>query len=246
MTILLVVLLGIVFFSVVSFFALLFRLSLDDADFWLKVLSGELAIIIFASGLAALFTGYFTNEKLTKQVRQSAAAIAEAQLRLSEQQERAANAEIALLELEQAREDVESTIVPRDIHPFKYNENVETLKPFAGTLVEVGAIDEREPQRLAKTLVRLFQRSGWKVTELAPIKEDVGDGVRVHFVETGQRSPLKEALMSVMNDNKIVTRFNRPYPGQPPNSMRIVVGLQETLHLLWKRQSKDSLRSKSQ
>jgi hypothetical protein len=246
MTTLFLVLLGIVAVSILIFGLLLFRLSLDDADFWLKVLSGELAVIIFAIGLAALITGYFTNEKLTKQVMQSAAAITVAQLRLSEQQERAANAERALLELQQAREDVESSIVPRDIHPFRLTEFVNTLKPFAGTLVEVGAIDEREPKRLAKTLVRLLKDSGWKVKELPPVKEDVGDGVRVHIAKTGERSPLKDALLSVMNANKIVTRFNPPYPDQPANTIRIVVGLQETLHLLWKRQIEDTRQGNSQ
>lgn len=80
----LMVLLGIVFLSMMAFLILLLRAPLEDRDVWLKVMSGLLAAFVLPVGLWALWVGHVMNKVLEG--------------RVSEQQERAAEAERKLVE----------------------------------------------------------------------------------------------------------------------------------------------------
>jgi hypothetical protein len=227
MSTLLLAILGIIIAMTFLYGGLLLRESLEDADFALKVFSAVLAVFVVGVGLAALITGHIVNEKLTTQVATLGKETAEAKLAYLELQERVRREQ-------QARANLESVVTPREIDGRKYAEFAERLKPFAGTLVEVGAIDEREPRRVAEMIAQLLTYSGWTVTVLDPIKEDVGDGVRIHVAEARERPPVLQELHSVLTANNIVTRITGAWPNQPANTVRIVVGLPDTIHLRWR------------
>src|ERR671927_1348018 len=62
------ILLGIVIVATLAFLVSLFRLSLDDADFWLKVISGVLAAFTFLAGAAALVTGTVLGNRQSEKI----------------------------------------------------------------------------------------------------------------------------------------------------------------------------------
>lgn len=68
MSTIILTLLGIIIVATVTFLFLLFRLPLEDADFWLKVMSGLLAAFTFLAGAAALVTGTIVGNRQSEKV----------------------------------------------------------------------------------------------------------------------------------------------------------------------------------
>lgn len=78
------ILLGIVVVTTLAFLVSLFKLSLDDADFWLKVISGVLAAFTFLAGAAALVTGTVLGNRQAEKIAGLDKATAEAKQKQAE------------------------------------------------------------------------------------------------------------------------------------------------------------------
>ena len=159
-------------------------------------------------------------------------------LALATQQERAAKAERDLREVQDRVGDVMFTVRPRSLRPFVMSElQNRTLNEFAGTVVEIGAIDEPSCLRLAREIGDLLSRADWRVTWLEPLKETadkrIGDGVRIHIADSVNRQNTPQgraaiALSTGFTASKVVVRISDPVEGQPLGTMRITVGLQDS------------------
>lgn len=97
------ILVGILIIAALTFLVSLFRLSLEDADFWLKVISGVLAAFTFLAGAAALVTGAILGNQQVEKIAVIEQAAEEARAKT-------AAAELALEQLRQRQE-------PRHINP---------------------------------------------------------------------------------------------------------------------------------
>ena len=85
-----------------------------------------LVALTVVAGVGALVTGNILSERQAAQLRQFDRDLTEAKTKLSEQQERAAKAESALLELQQKLAD-------RTLTDAQLDEIIGSLKPFSGT-----------------------------------------------------------------------------------------------------------------
>src|SRR6266545_3301450 len=88
MTIALIGLLAVIFVASVIFLVLVARLSVEEADLWLRPITAVMLLFTFIVGAAMLITGYIVVSKLD--------------VRVAEAQESAAQADLARLELEKA------------------------------------------------------------------------------------------------------------------------------------------------
>ena len=113
-----------------------------------------------------------------------------------------------------------------------------TLNEFAGTVVEIGAIDEPSCLRLAREIGDLLSRADWRVTWLEPLKETadkrIGGTVYVSILRIlliGRIPPKdepRERWPMVFTASKVVVRISDPVEGQPLGTMRITVGSNKT------------------
>jgi hypothetical protein len=119
---------------------------------WVAVI---LLFLTFASGTAVLITGNIINKRQEKQLRQFDKDLTDAKTALGKQQERAANAESALLELQQRLAD-------RTLTDAQLNEVVESLKPFSGQEFDMTPFwDNKESVSIGNRIVFALEKSGW-------------------------------------------------------------------------------------
>lgn len=165
------------------------------------------------------------------------------EIELAKQKERTAIAEREAFELKHRIDDeLVFTLRPRSLQDLQMRElSDRSLNEFAETVVEVGAIDEILSVRLARDIADLLKRAGWRVTWIEPLKETadlrIGDGVRIHITDPMARHTPQgraaTALTQGLGGSHIVTRIDHPWPNQPVGTIRVIVGLQDTLNLRW-------------
>lgn len=213
-------LLGIVIVATLTFLFLLFRLSLDDADFWLKVISGVLAAFTFLAGAAALVTGTISGNRQAERI-----------LMLEK-----GNLELArTLESERTtRLELEQSVAPRTIKQVPDN-----IKQFAGTPVFIVNLDDFDARRLAYQLEEILKAAGWKVTRYHTLPAETSgwfDGICVEInADAGSRPEDRsrvaaDALVGLFNVNNIEAELCLPlegmyFPKFNENTMRISIGL---------------------
>lgn len=121
--------------------------------FWMGVLAAFFALMSAVLGGAAFFARQAAS-------RESAERTKQLELRVAEQQERAATAERDLLEIKERQNDRMFT----DEH---YLSLVNAFSKYTHHPdVQLLYIDEREAKRFAELLADVFQRSGWKTVEV--------------------------------------------------------------------------------
>ncbi|MDQ1611463.1 MAG: hypothetical protein QOG00_1394, partial [Pyrinomonadaceae bacterium] len=150
-------LLGIVIIATLAFLAVLLRLSLDDADFWLKVISGVLAAFTFLAGAAALVTGTISGNRQAERVAVLEKATAEAKQKQVE-------AEVQLAKLRN-RQEPRITAVSKLIESLKG-------KP-AGVAEILYQEGDGEAYNFATWLNSVLVYSKWQVSEPRPIGDTI-------------------------------------------------------------------------
>lgn len=215
------ILLGIVIVATLTFLAVLFRLSLDDADFWLKVISGVLAAFTFLAGAAALFTGTILGNRQDERVATLEKATAEAN-------QKRAEADLRLEELRKRQE-------PRRLN---WDAFVATLKGKPrGTVVIEYQPNDREAHFLASELHMALSASQWSVSQPQPARPSpyglppiLNDGVTVvannidelEPPPKGEDTPLR-SLHAAVFASLGMARASRD-DSLPDNVFRLLVG----------------------
>ena len=121
--------------------------------FWTGVFAAFFALISATLGGVAFFARQAA-------ARQSAERTKQLELRVAEQQERAANAERDLLEIKESQND-------RTFTDAQYLALVNAFSKHAHKPdVELMYLDEREPKRFATLLGDVLQRAGWPKVEV--------------------------------------------------------------------------------
>lgn len=120
-------------------------------SFWSGVLAAVFALVTAVAGGAAFFTRQAA-------ARESAARTKQLELRVAEQQERAASAERDLLELKERQND-------RQLTDAQYLALVNELaKAKHKPHVQIMYLNENEPKRFSELLGEIFERAGgWTV-----------------------------------------------------------------------------------
>jgi hypothetical protein len=155
MTTFFLVLLGIIVASSLVFAASLLRLSLDDADFWLKVFSGLLAALIFTVGLAALVTGHFAGQAQAEKIKMQSEKILGLEKGVTDARTKQAEAERALLE-------VKDRISPRLKSGEQLTKIKEYLKDKPRGRVEIRyQSGDFEAYTFAENIVETLPEAGW-------------------------------------------------------------------------------------
>jgi hypothetical protein len=219
----LIILFVVIVIASAVFLIALLRLTLEDADFWLRPLTGALVFFTAVAGVGSLFTGYVLGNKL--------------ELRLATASKEASDAKARADSEAIKRIELEKNLAPRTISlvRFKGEENIEPLKLFAGTNVEIECLPDAEPRRLTGNLVSLLKRAEWNILSVN-IREEVGDhwgeGIRIESRSTLQNDLATNAgtaLLTFLTVNGIhATDFPPVMFGgtrRPANSLRIIVSL---------------------
>lgn len=170
MSILFVTLLGIVGLSAIVFLVSLLWSTLDDADYWLKAFSIGLTGLLFIVGSATVFTGHYANER-------SRAEQKKIQLELDQQRERAANAEIALLELYKSLQSRKLT----NKFASYLKDNLKGKQPQVSVIV-LHRPGENEPRDLAEGIVNTLLGVGWRTVSpnARPFKDEEAAVILIH------------------------------------------------------------------
>lgn len=227
MTTFLLVLLGTIIAATLLLGTLLLRLSLDDADFWLKVLSAVLAALIFSVGLAALITGHITGEAQREKTLTLEKGNIESQRALETERTK--------------RLELERSIAPRYVPLFESGgkSNIDPLRPFAGVEMIVWYFPDDESQRAAGNIDALAKRAGWKLAKAAAnpkLGHSFFDGVVVepHFSPgQGDTDTAADALVEFLRANNwVVRKWTDEASTVPQNTVRISVGLKPTPYFL--------------
>src|SRR5438309_2050260 len=114
-----------------------FSMTLEDWNTVLQFASAALLGLTFAVGAGAIWTGYVLGKRQDERIVATERGTADAneratklELEVAQQRERAAKAEHDLLALQQR-------LAPRRINSTEHGVSVSTLKPFAGSTVEL-------------------------------------------------------------------------------------------------------------
>ncbi len=127
-----------------------------------------LLFLTFVFGAGALFTGTKINERQAGELRQFEAKLTDAQTEMGKQQERAANAEARLSELQRQR-------LPRMLQLTKF---IEALKPKPHATAEIMyKKDDGEAFSLAWQINGGLSAAEWEVSRPVPIPEGLTSGV---------------------------------------------------------------------
>jgi hypothetical protein len=146
MTIFFLVLLGTIIASSLAFGIGLFWQPLDDADFWLKILSAILAALIFLSGTAAVITGILVSKAQTVQTLTLEKEVADARTRQAKAE--------STLEIVRKRQN------PRGLSE-RFREALKNAPTGEAVVVYVGG--SGEVISFAVTLHEAMTGAGWQV-----------------------------------------------------------------------------------
>lgn len=180
MTIILSALLGIVFFASLAFLLLLFKVSLEDADFWLRPMTAVVLFFAFASGVAAAATGYFAGEKMAKEVADARREQAEAERRLRE------------------------AFSPREIADQRVM--IESLKQFEGMKFVLVSLTDVEIVRTAEQIYAVLGDARWQLVrgEKTTDGSRFMDGILVQTsLEDRRADEAADMLVAQLINNKI-------------------------------------------
>jgi hypothetical protein len=161
MTIILSVLLVTVIVSSTLFLILLFKLSLEDADFWLRPITGALSFFTFFAIAGALTTGYFVGKRQNVEIARANESAAKAN-------ERTATAELRLEMLSRWRNKKET---PRWQFLGDLPEYLRGKRTGVAEILYAPSDDE-EPFFLATLLAEALNDAGWTITRRDAISAD--------------------------------------------------------------------------
>ena len=168
MTYILWALLGTVLVASVAFLLLLFRLSLEDADFWLRPMTAVVLFVTFVAGGAGLATGYFAGKKSEERI-----------LELSQ----------TLEEERRTRLELEADVAPRRL------KQMGDLKAFAGTTVQIYSVPDFEARRLAEQIRQSLEAADWEVRVFTVIDDfRFPDGIVIEFEERLARTTPRDVF----------------------------------------------------
>lgn len=154
------VLLGILIIVAFAYLASLFWMPLEDADFWLKVISGVVAALTFLAGAAALVTGHILGNRQAEKMLILDKDAAEARTKQ-------AKAEAKLLELSEFRD---KQVSPRWVYLTGLGDALKG-KP-TGRAEVIYVPDDDEAWITALVLTRELRAAGWQVIGPSVISED--------------------------------------------------------------------------
>lgn len=147
-----------------------FSMTLEWWNTVFQVASALLLGLTFAVGTGAIITGVILGKRQEERIAMTGRDTAEAnkrageaneratklELEASQQRERAAKAEHDLFELQQR-------LAWRRIGPREHSAFVATLKPFAGSTVEITKLGDFEAGQFADDIIRVFAETKWNV-----------------------------------------------------------------------------------
>jgi hypothetical protein len=195
------------------FFILVLRLGVEDMDAWLRPMAGALLLLTSVIGVAALATGYFAGKNLEDKV------VKEQLTRLR----------------------LEETISPRRFIKLQYGETGESsadpLSLFKGVDVEIVALPDAEPRRLAKNIRQVLYEAGWTTSLRFEMEERFANegGVFVESAWDDKPDRGTEAARAItaflMIDNVEATRIPAHFAlPRKPDSLKIFIGLKPDLY----------------
>lgn len=215
MNILFLVLCGIVTVSSLVFGISLFQVPLEERDFWLKVFSALLAVLVLAVGLAAVITSHVLNDALTREVAESAKAISDARTELARQQERAAVAEQSLLEMQERMR-------PRTLTSEQHAKAITALASAPKHVVTLSwASGDTESLSLANEIAIILKSAGWIFKEEGGfVRNPHPTGIQV---KSKRPTPSSTALVGAFDlVGLAVTEI--PVPNWPADRLEVIVG----------------------
>jgi hypothetical protein len=174
----------------VVFLILVARLSVEEADLWLRPITGILLLFTFVVGGAMLITGYIVVDKLGTRVANAQTEASNAKLRADQEA-------IKRLELEES-------LQPRMLETNGFV--TARLKKFEGASYLIQCPPDFETRRLAGQLRFTLGMAGWK--NIGTAWTDEGEGVRVESLEKtddGQKaaSAASMELVSYLEANRV-------------------------------------------
>lgn len=177
----------------------------------------------------------------------------EARAELAKAQAETAKANAATEQLRKENLELEQAIAPRSLEIMA---PIEALKPFAGTKVMLGGVDDIEVQRLVWSLREVLQAAGWSVSPDPPPGR-VYDGVEVGFIfgdihdtpenktrglnDRGQQAA--KALVAALEKQNIETKElglstvggAGEWPGLPDDTIAVRVGLRPSTYFMLRK-----------
>ena len=149
--------------------------------------------------------------------------------------------------------------LPRTLDALRTSEFVDRLRPFAGTKFFIVTLTDIEPIRVGRRIEELLTVAGWEKQPMIRYVEadenQLPDGIWVESngpIVGPPASPLMPAMdtvTSVLNDcsimaNRSFLNPNLPPDKLPPNTIRIVIGLNPNWYLSEKKFQQESERFK--
>ena len=131
-------------------------MSLEDWKAIFEIGGVVLLFLTFLFGAGALLTSTRINARQAVQLREFEKRLTDAKIELAHQQERAANAERALLELQ-------TRLAHRRISQSDHDRFVASLQPYKGSVVDLTEITDLEAAQFAKDIIAVLRDAGWKV-----------------------------------------------------------------------------------
>jgi hypothetical protein len=156
------------------------RMSLEGWKTFFEVGGVTLLFLTFVFGAGALFTSTRINARQAEELRQFDKKLTDAQTELGKQQERAATAERALLQLKERVKD-------RTISPDQRAKLIELLTGKVGGPVEIlWMTSDSDSYPLALQIKDILKAAGWPdaVERMALSGTGVGHGITVRSIKT--------------------------------------------------------------
>ncbi len=235
MNTILLTLLGVVTITTILFLFLLFKLSLEDADFWLKVMSGVLAAFTFLAGAAALVTGTVSGNRQAERIETLEKSTAEAK---REQ----ADAERKLREAFSPREIADQAAMTG------------SLGSFSGTKFILLSLADAETSRTAEQIYAVLGDAKWQLVHAGKTLDDsrFRDDVLVQTdLSNKQALDAANALVAQLNSNNIKAVYipsneldNQMYD-LTPNTVLVKVGFKSSDPSPNKTENKEGIQMRS-
>jgi len=229
-------LLAIIAVASIAFLILVAKLPVEDADLWLRPITGVLLLFTFVVGGAMLITGYIVVDKLGVRVAKAQTEASDAKTRADQEAVKRATLEKSVARREIAR-----------IFRSDGSSNLDSLKPFAGVNVIIEYLpNDIETRRAFPAVEAVMRETGWNVSKPDPnpaLESPEFDGVTVgsYLPKIPPETPLKErlakqqaitdalhaaeALIELLKVNNWEVRYDHgASEGLPANTIRVRVG----------------------
>ena len=187
----------------------------DELSNWMQVVSAIVGAVTFIALIATVWVTLKANAEKDEKTRQQEQRLAEINFRVEEEGRKRAEAERALLELQERMR-------PRNLTEKQKTKLADSLKSIPrGKITFAAILSDQEARNFATKLGEIFTKAGWSVHFEEVAYEKPMTGLQIVFQNTGDQSA---TILYRLFESSGIEALGLVQPNKTTSSLEVVVG----------------------